>query len=210
MEITIMTTETPLSQKPLAVLRVDSSARGEDSTSRTLTDALIGRLRETHDALTVTRRDVADGLPFVTSDWVGANTTDPAERSSDQAATLTISDSLVAELAAADIVVIGVPIYNFSIPAALKAWIDMIARARVTFAYTEKGPVGLLKDKKAYLIVTSGRVEAESGYDFATPYLKHVLGFIGIDDVTVIAADRQMLDSQAAQKAREAISALAA
>ncbi len=106
-----------------------------------------------------------------------------------------MSDSLVAELKDADVLVIGVPIYNFNVPASLKAWIDMIARARLTFRYTENGPEGLLQGKKAYLVVATGGVPVGSPVDFATPYLKHALGFIGITDVEIIAADR--LNSQA-------------
>jgi FMN-dependent NADH-azoreductase len=110
----------------------------------------------------------------------------------------------------ADILVIGVPVYNFGVPAALKAWIDMIARARETFKYTENGSVGLLSGKKAYLIVASGGTEVESGIDYATPYMKHVLGFIGVTDVTVIAAGQQMMDEKASEKAEKSIEALAA
>ena len=96
---------------------------------------------------------------------------------------------LIAELKAADVVVIGAPIYNFGIPAALKAWVDMIARARKTFRYTSEGPEGLLKGKKAYVVIASGGMPVDSDMDFATPYLRQVLGFIGITDVEVIAAD---------------------
>jgi FMN-dependent NADH-azoreductase len=104
-----------------------------------------------------------------------------------------VSDALVAELQAADEIVIAVPVYNFSVPAALKAWIDMVARARVTFRYTEDGPVGLLTGKRAWVIVGSGGTELDGPVDFATAWLRHVLGFLGIDDVRVIAADRQMV-----------------
>ena len=89
--------------------------------------------------------------------------------------------------------VIGSPIYNFGVPAALKAWIDMIARARKTFHYTDNGPEGLLTGKKAYVLMASGGTEVGSEIDFASGYLRHVLGFIGIDDVTIIAADQQMM-----------------
>ena len=195
--------------KMLKVLRVDSSARAENSTTRKLTESLLAHLSEGHN-LDVTLRDVAKGLPFVTPDWVGANFTDPAERSAEQAKSLTQSDALIAEVQAADVLVIGVPVYNFGVPAALKAWIDMIARARETFKYTETGPVGLLTDKKAYLVVASGGTEVESAIDFATPYMKHVMGFIGITDVTVISAGQQMMDEKAAEKAEKSIEALAA
>ncbi len=89
---------------------------------------------------------------------------------------------------AADILVIGAPIYNFSVPASLKAWIDLIARVRLTFRYTDEGPVGLLDGKKAYVLTPSGGVPVGSAVDFATPYLRHALGFVGIDDVQIIGA----------------------
>jgi FMN-dependent NADH-azoreductase len=145
---------------------------------------------------------------LLTENWVGANFTDDADRSDDQKAALAASDEMIAELEAADTIVIGVPIYNFSIPAALKAWIDLIARARKTFRYTEAGPEGLLKGKKAYLVVTSGGVPVGSDYDFATGYLRHVLGFVGITDVNIIAADQQMMNGEAINQATTAIADL--
>ena len=171
------------------ILRVDASARRSGSSSRALTDALIARLGST----AVVSRDLSDALPFVTENWVHANFTDEAERTDEQKAELELSDRLVAELFAADILVIGSPVYNFGIPAALKAWIDMVARARKTFRYTERGPQGLLTGKKAYVLMASGGTEIGSEIDFASGYLRHVLGFIGIDDVTIIAADQQMM-----------------
>ncbi len=99
-------------------------------------------------------------------------------------------DELIAELQAADVIVIGTPIYNFSILVALKGWIDMVARAGVTFRYTENGPQGLLENKKAYLALASGRVAIDSPADFASPYLRHVLGFICIHDVEIFGADQ--------------------
>ena len=104
-----------------------------------------------------------------------------------------------------DVIVIGAPVYNFSIPASLKAWIDMIARARLTFRYTDSGPEGLLKGKKAYVVVATGGVPVGSPVDFATPYLRHALAFVGITDVEVIAADRlnsQREESMDAARAR--------
>ncbi len=120
--------------------------------------------------------------------WVGANFTDPGARSDTQAAELAASDVLVAELEAADVIVIGAPIYNFNIPAVLKAWIDKVVRARVTFRYGENGSEGLLKDKKAYVVMASGGVPMGSAMDFALPYLRYILGFVGIHDVEFISA----------------------
>ena len=114
---------------------------------------------------------------------------------------------MVAELEAADTIVIGVPIYNFGVPAALKAWVDMVCRARRTFAYTENGPVGLLDNKKAFLVIASGGTDSGSEIDFATGYLRHVLGFIGIHDVTIVDASGLMKDVDASlSRARGQIS----
>ena len=179
------------------ILRIDASARKAGSSSRRLTGALIDRLAPTN----IVTRDLSEPLPFVTENWVGANFTVEEERTEDQKTALALSDSLVAELFAADILVIGTPIYNFAIPAALKAWIDMVARARKTFHYTENGPEGLLTGKKAYVLVASGGTEIGSEIDFATGYLRHVLAFVGITDVTFIAADQQMMKGEAVVEA---------
>ncbi|MEM9060240.1 MAG: NAD(P)H-dependent oxidoreductase [Pseudomonadota bacterium] len=189
------------------VLRVDGSMRTAGSTTRTLTDRVIEKLAPAR----VVTRDLADGIPFVNEDWINANFTDPAERTDAQRAALAHSDALVAELKAADVLVIGLPIYNFGLPAAVKAWVDMIARARETFKYTETGPVGLLDGKRAIVVVASGGTAVDSEIDFATPYLRHALAFVGIHDVTVVSAARQMVDGEAALKSAEAeIGALAA
>jgi FMN-dependent NADH-azoreductase len=166
-----------------------------------LSTDLIGALEERHGNIELTRRDLNKGLPFVDEAWINANFTAPEERSAEQRATLAESDALVGELKAADVLVIGAPIYNFGVPAALKAWIDMVARARLTFRYTENGPKGLLEGKKAYVIIASGGVPVDSAVDFATPYLRHALAFIGITDVEVIAAE------QLNSKAEESIDA---
>ncbi|TDJ29286.1 MAG: FMN-dependent NADH-azoreductase, partial [Gammaproteobacteria bacterium] len=120
----------------IKILRIDSSARGDGSETRALNDAFISRIGATADT-TVIHRDLAADLPnFVNETWIGAAFNDPNARSDTQVAELAASDVLVAELEAADVIVIGAPIYNFSIPAVLKAWIDMVARARVTFLHT--------------------------------------------------------------------------
>lgn len=178
----------------MSTLLIQSSARREASVTRALAADLAAGL-----GAPVVERDVADGVAFVDEGWIGASFTPEAERSAAQTARLAGSDALVAEVMAADTLVIGVPIYNFGVPASLKAWIDQIARAKVTFEYTPDGPRGLLRGKRAFIVVASGGTEAESAVDFATPYLRHVLGFIGISDVTVIRADRAMVRGEAAQ-----------
>src|SRR5512139_85237 len=187
-------------QPLLRVLRVDASARVEGSITRQLADQLVESLAARVPSLAVTRRDVAQGLPFINAEWIAANFTDPDARSESQREKLAGSDALVEEVKAADIWVIATPIYNFGVPASLKAWIDQIARARVTFRYTEQGPQGLLAGKKVFILTATGGTEVGSAIDFATPWLKFVLGFLGITDVEVIAADRGMLRGDAARQ----------
>jgi len=131
---------------------------------------------------------------------VNANLTDPEMRSEAQRQALAGSDALVAEVMAADVWVIATPIYNFGVPASLKAWIDQIARARLTFRYTDQGPEGLLSGKKVYILTATGGTEVGSAIDFATPWLRFVLNFLGITDVEVIAADRGMLRGDSARQ----------
>ena len=201
-----------MSQSNRHILRVDASMRRNGSHSRTLTDQVIDQLSAGRDDVTITTRDLADdNISFVNETWIGANFTDPDARSDDQKSVLAHSDALIEELKAADTLVIGVPIYNFGVPAALKAWIDMIARARVTFRYTPDGPKGLLENKKAILVMASGGTPIGSDIDFATGYMKHVLGFVGIHDVSVIEAGQLMSgEDEKIAAARERINALAA
>ena len=184
------------------ILEVSASGRRRDSVSRRLTRELVDALRSRHRRVEVMRRDLNDGIGLVDEAWIAANFTAEHERSDDHRERLAESDALVAELMAADIVVIGTPIYNFGVPASLKAWVDMIARARLTFRYTDNGPEGLLRGKKAYVVVASGGVPVDSEVDFATPYLRQALRFVGIDDVEVVAADR--LNQQAGESVKAA------
>ena len=188
------------------ILHIDSSARLSGSTTRTLTAQIAEKLGGK-----VIRRDLSQAIPQIDETWVNANFTPADQRTHAQQAALALSDALVSEIKAADTLVIGVPIYNFGVPAALKAWVDQIARAGVTFKYTEIGPQGLLEGKRAILVVASGGTPAESEIDFATGYMRHIMGFIGISDVEVIAADRLMADAEAAiAQASAQIDALAA
>ncbi|MEL6264716.1 MAG: NAD(P)H-dependent oxidoreductase [Pseudomonadota bacterium] len=195
---------------PRHILRIDASMRRHASTTRRLSDAVVEHL--SRPGTTVTTRDLAaDALPFVDETWIGANFTDPDARDDAQRARLALSDALIAEIQAADTVVIGMPVYNFGVPAALKAWIDLVARARVTFRYTENGPVGLLEGKRAVIVAASGGTEIDGAIDFATPWLRHVLGFIGIHDVALVSAGQQMMRGEdAAAEARARVATLAA
>lgn len=191
---------------PNTILHINSSARRTGSVSRDLTAQIIDQM----GASQIITRDLADGdVPLLSEDWVAANFTPADSRTDAQKAELAISDRLIAEINASDILVIGVPIYNFGVPAAFKAWVDQVARAGVTFRYTENGPVGLLEGKRAVIALTSGGTEAGSTVDFASGYVRHVLGFIGITDVEIVFADRLVADQDAAlSKAKAAIAGL--
>ncbi|MCV6592525.1 MAG: NAD(P)H-dependent oxidoreductase [Silicimonas sp.] len=170
------------------ILRIEASARTDGSVSRSINDLVIKDLSDS-GPVQVTLRDLGMPLPQIDADWVAANFTAPAERTDAQKTTLALSDTLVAEVQTADVIVIGLPVYNFSVPASLKAWIDLVARVGETFRYTETGPEGLLSGKRAIVSFASGGTPAGSEIDFATPYLRHVLGFLGITDVEIVTAD---------------------
>ncbi|SIS63527.1 FMN-dependent NADH-azoreductase [Thalassolituus maritimus] len=189
------------------ILRVDSSMRTEGSVSRNLADKLIERLSDS--STQVTERDLANGIELINENWIGSNFTDPSDRSDEQKTSLATSDQLVNELRAADTVVITAPVYNFHVPAALKAWIDMVARARETFRYTEEGPVGLLTGKKVYVVVTSGGTVLGAENDFVSGWLKYILAFMGMTDVTFIDGSGLMLDETKAEKAEAEIAGVA-
>lgn len=176
------------------LLRIDSSARYEDSRSRALLDALEVRLGPAE----IVRRDLADSVPLIDSAWIVARDTPAASRGPAERSALAWSDAAIAELEAADTVAIGLPVYNFGPPAALKAWIDQIARPRLTFRYTSDGPVGLLKGKRAFVAFAAGGTRFGSPVDFASGYMRHVLGFVGIDDVRFVLDEADLpLDAAA-------------
>jgi len=189
------------------ILRVDSSMRTEGSISRNLADKLVERLSD--GSTQVTERDLANGIELINENWIGSNFTDPADRSDEQKTSLATSDELVNELREADTVVITAPVYNFHVPAALKAWIDMVARARETFRYTEEGPVGLLTGKKVYVVMTSGGTVLGAENDFVSGWLKYILAFMGMTDVTFIDSSGLMLDETKAEKAKAEIADVA-
>lgn len=190
------------------ILRIGSSARSTQSSTRILSGELIAAINP--NAIII-ERNVAAGIPFVDEDWVNANFTPAEDRTENQQQKLAYSDSLVQELKGADTIVIGLPIYNFGIPASLKAWVDMIARARLTFQYTASGPEGLLKGKRAFLVVSSGGTPIGSDIDFATTYMRQALKFIGITDITIIdAAESGKGADIAMERARGQMRAIAA
>jgi len=183
----------------MKILHIDASARKGDSVTRNLSAQLVGQLAGNNGQ--VTYRDVSEGLPFIDEVKIAAYFTAPGERTDEHRTAIALSDTIVSELKNNDILVIGVPIYNFSMPASLKAWADLAARVGETFRYTATGPEGLLENKKAYVVIASGGTRVDSQIDFLTPWLRHYLGFIGIKDVTVISADalNQNFDAGLAQ-----------
>ncbi len=180
----------------LRVLQLDASASPAASSSRKLGQRLLEKLGESAD-IELRVRDLNHDLSFIDSDWVGANLTAAAEREPAQVERLLFSDALIDELKWADRIVLTTPMYNFSVPATLKAWIDLVCRAGVTFRYTPDGPVGLLQGKSAHIVITTGGVPLGSPADFLSGYLRQIFGFIGIDDVELIAADRMNVDAEA-------------
>ena len=175
------------------VLNIQASARHDGSVTRQLSDKILTKIAADQ---TITR-DLATGLPLLDAAWLAANFTLADNRTDVQRETLALSDSLITEIKQADTIVIGSPVYNFSVPAVLKAWIDQIARVGVTFKYTPDGPVGLLSGKRAIIVIASGGTPVGSDIDYASGYLKHIMGFIGITDVTIIAADALGNDADA-------------
>ena len=175
------------------VLNIQASARHDGSVTRQLSNKILTEIAADQ---TITR-DLATGLPLLDAAWLAANFTLADDRTDVQRETLALSDSLITEIKQADTIVIGSPVYNFSVPAVLKAWIDQIARVGVTFKYTPDGPVGLLSGKRAIIVIASSGTPVGSDIDFASGYLKHIMGFIGITDVTIIAADALGNDADA-------------
>ena len=172
------------------ILHITASIRSDaDSISRGLGQSIVDGLAAKTGARVTTRDIAAETLPFVSAERFGANLTAPADRTPEQADLAAIADALIAELQAADTIVIASPIYNFGPPASLKAWADLVARAGTTFRYTATGPEGLLTGKKAYLAIASGGTPVGAEFDFMSRWLTFFLGFIGITDVEVVAAD---------------------
>lgn len=188
------------------VLRLDSSATGDASVTNRLNSLLIETLGAD---VTVVQRDVSR-LPSLSTDRFAANLTPAAERTPEQAELAAIGDEVIAELEAADVVVIGAPIYNFGVPSGVKAWMDLIARAGRTFRYTETGPEGLVTGKKAYIVTASGGVALGSALDHATPHLRDFLGFLGFTDITLIDAGGLQTDATKIEQAEAQIRQLAA
>lgn len=192
----------------MKVLHIDASPRTVRSVTRKLTAAFINALRVKHPGLKVTHHDIGHHPPaFISDAWVGAafapaDHNDPAMKG-----VLHHSDELTAELIAADVLVIGAPMHNFTVSASLKAWIDQVVRTDMTFKITEAGVEPLLKGKKAIIVTSRGGFIAGTAYDFQEPYLRTILGFIGITDITFVHAEGVNEGEQARETAMTAASA---
>ena len=192
----------------MKILRIDSSAKTETSVSRRLTDRIIDGLKTNGKSLNVTVRDLNESLPQVNTAWIEANNTASDDQTDEHKKTLELSNRLVREIEVADTLIVGVALYNFSITASLKLWIDLVCRARKTFAYVDGSPKGLMTGKKAIICFASGGTPFGSDIDFASGYLRHILGFIGITDVTFITADKHFMDDQSLINANAAVDEL--
>ena len=171
------------------VLVLNSSLNGENGNSTKLTNTFVSQLTE-QDQVAITVRDLSsDAIDHLTQTEMAAWMTDVNERSDEQKALAAISDELIGELNDNDLIVIGMPMYNFGIPSTFKTWIDRIAHAGITFKYTEQGAVGLLENKKVVVLAARGGVYQGSDIDTQTKYLKDVLGFVGMTDVDFIYAE---------------------
>lgn len=190
------------------LLRIDASVRGDASVSRRLGDDIVARLRADDPRLRVTRWELGRDTPHIDAAWVAASFTPEADRSPAQRALLAESDAAVSALRTADVVVLTTPIYNFSVPSTLRAWIDQVCRPGLTFRYGPAGPEGLLGDRPVYVALASGGVPLGSAADFASGYLRQVFGFIGIHDLRLVGAEGTARDPDAAlARARERMAA---
>ena len=174
------------------ILHLDSSARGSESMTRRFTKELSDALATKYSA-TVTHRNLDSNTHLLTDVMVQSYFTPKDKRDAQASAAIAASDAVLADLRNNDIYVFGVPMYNFAMPGAFKAWADLAARAGETFKYTQTGPVGLLENKRAFIVVASGGVQIGSETDFLTPWLRHYFGFLGIQDTTILNATEEQI-----------------
>jgi FMN-dependent NADH-azoreductase len=175
------------------ILSIETSAKAGDSFSNKLSNAILDKLKATYPGSEVKVHNLAKKpFPHLEETHLAAFFTPPEAHSDVQKTAIKHSDEAIKEIMDADIIVIGVPLYNFGIPSTLKAWIDHIVRAGITFTYASGIPEGLIKNKKVYLAIASGGVYTDGpmkSYDFTEPYLRTVLGFIGLTDITVLRVE---------------------
>lgn len=183
------------------ILQINASARRDGANSTRVADQITARLQAANPGATLTLRDLAvTPHPLLDEAALGALFTPADARSPEQAARVALDDALIAEIQAHDTVVLGVPMYNFGVPVQLKSWIDAIARAGVTFRYTATGPEGLLTGKTVYVALARGGLYRDTPNDSQVPYLKSVLGFLGLTDLRFIYAEGLAMGPDAAAK----------
>ncbi|MBI5922513.1 MAG: NAD(P)H-dependent oxidoreductase [Betaproteobacteria bacterium] len=183
------------------ILQINASIRHEGANSTRVAESIVARLRAKNQDVHLTLRDLAiNPHPILDGAALGALFTPAEKRTQEHVARVALDDVLIAEVQQADVIVLGVPMYNFGIPAQLKSWIDAISRNGVTFRYTEKGPEGLLKGKKVYVGLARGGRYRGTDADSQVPYLKTVLGFLGLTDVKFIYAEGLNMGAEAAQQ----------
>lgn len=186
----------------MKILQINASARSAGANSTRLADAVTARLLAANPQAGVELRDLAaNPHPVLDEPALGALFTPADQRTPAQAARVALDDALIAQVQAVDVIVLGVPMYNFGVPVQLKTWIDAIARAGVTFRYTANGPEGLLKGKKVYVALARGGLYRDTPADSQVPYLKSVLAFLGLTDVEFIYAEGLALGAESADKA---------
>jgi len=184
------------------ILQINSSARSQGSNSTRVADSIVERLRAADPGASLVVRDLArNPHPVLDEAALGALFTPDEQRTPEQAARVALDDALIAEIQAADAVVLGVPMYNFGVPAQLKNWLDAIARAKVTFQYTANGPEGLLKNKTVYVAFARGGRYRGTPADTQVPFLKTILGFLGMTDVRFVFAEGFAMGPDAEQQA---------
>jgi FMN-dependent NADH-azoreductase len=184
------------------ILQINSSARTVGSHSTRLANDIVQRLQAANPKASLTLRDLGrTPHPALDEATLQALFTPADQRQPAHHARVAQDDALIAEVQAADVLVLGVPMYNFGVPAALKNWIDAIARTGVTFKYTDKGPVGLLQGKKVYVALARGGLYRDTPADTQVPYLKTVLGFLGMTDIQFVYAEGLAMGPDAEQKA---------
>ena len=186
----------------MKIYQIDSSARKEGSTSRALAKKLLDKIKKPEDE--VIYRDLNDEMVFVTGLTESGMNIEEKDQNENHKKMFELSNQLVKELKESDIIIISAPIYNYGPPATLKAWSDLAARVGETFRFKDNGRrEGLLKNKKAYLIITSGGTKLNSREDFLTPWLKFILNFFGIEKVEIVSADQMALDYEKSIKNAE-------
>ncbi|WP_374342735.1 FMN-dependent NADH-azoreductase [Azonexus sp.] len=184
------------------ILQINASARSNGANSTRLADAIAQRLVARNPQAVLTVRDLAaEPHPVLDEPALGALFTPADQRTPEQAARVALDDALIAQVQGADVIVLGVPMYNFGVPVQLKTWIDAIARAGVTFRYTAEGPEGLLKGKTVYVALARGGLYRDTPADSQVPYLKNVLAFLGMTDVRFVYAEGLALGADSANRA---------